>query len=293
MQIKDLSLLFLDLDKNSTNRIKFKLFKRTKSILFTDTIDSLLQTYEKNRPDIVAINKDIENILNISILDIINSLQSNQPIFIYSSNKDANHFSKNDKKIFENKEIKKLFHMLNQASINIEKRINTCKLENFFLQLENFDPLTGLCSYNKIYDTLTKDIYRSNRFGKFFTIMIISIDNYLTMKNTFGEKFSNNILLETSKIITQNSRMVDIVGRWKNNEFVIISPETNKKSAITMAENIRKTIEEHNFEKIGRQITATIGVAQCNNNENIKDIIKKTDFAIYRAKKGGKNKICS
>jgi len=298
MQLKNYKILFLENNRNIALQIDSLLKDRVDTIYFADSIDKMLSICNKNRPEIVSININMEKFLHTDIIEIIGYLKIDQPIILYSTKKNFNIFSKNFNKPKEylngsdGEKIEKLFYYLKKIPLRIHKKLNFDNIDKRNINEDDFDPTTGLCNRNKIYDILTKSINRNHRFGEKFCIMVISIDNFLSIKNTFGEKLYKDILIETSNIATQNSRIVDIVGRWKNDDFIIILPEASKSSAATMAENLRKSIQEHRYKKIGKLLTASIGVTQCLSSDDIEDIVKKVDFALCKAKKGGKNRVC-
>ncbi len=75
-------------------------------------------------------------------------------------------------------------------------------------------------------------------------------------------------------------------------EFIILLPETNVKEAYLVAENLRKKVENHTFEKVGTK-TMSLGISELKFDENILEFIKNADDAMYKAKRSGKNKVMS
>jgi len=112
----------------------------------------------------------------------------------------------------------------------------------------------------------------------------------LTINDTFGHNVGDDVLVELSKILKQNSRKTDTVGRWGGEEIIIICSETDTNGAFDFANNLRKTIENHEFPTV-KKVTISCGVSQCKKTDTITSIILKADNALYKAKENGRNKV--
>lgn len=168
---------------------------------------------------------------------------------------------------------KKLFHMTNELDV-----------------LARTDALTGL--YNRRYcdETIHENISLNHRFNKPFSIIMLDIDHFKPINDNFGHETGDDILKEVSKVISISVREVDKVFRWGGEEFIILLPHTDLENSVVVAEKLRKTIEEHNFQT-GHSITASLGVAQYHHMMSHKDIISKVDRALYKAKENGRNQV--
>ena len=97
-------------------------------------------------------------------------------------------------------------------------------------------------------------------------------------------------LKEFSEILKTESRESDHVGRWGGEEFLIICPQTDTHGASTLAEKLRKSINEYDFTCIG-QITASFGITPCSDDSTFESMINNADKALYSAKSSGRNKV--
>ena len=158
--------------------------------------------------------------------------------------------------------------------------------------LSQTDKLTQLSNRHKMDECLISEFDRFKRAKTPFSILLIDIDKFKEVNDNYGHQVGDIILIELSKILKENSRKIDIVGRWGGEEFLIICTNTNKSGAIIYAEKIRKKVEEFNFPHIQNK-TISIGVSEISENDTLSLLIKRADDNLYLAKKQGRNKIVS
>ena len=158
--------------------------------------------------------------------------------------------------------------------------------------LSQTDKLTQLSNRHKMDECLISEFDRFKRAKTPFSILLIDVDKFKEVNDNYGHQVGDIILIELSKILKENSRKIDIVGRWGGEEFLIICTNTNKSGAIIYAEKIRKKVEEFNFPHIQNK-TISIGVSEISENDTLSLLIKRADDNLYLAKKQGRNKIVS
>ena len=150
------------------------------------------------------------------------------------------------------------------------------------------DPLTNL--YNRRYfGEVSQHAFSAFvRDGQLFSIIMLDLDNFKNINDTFGHKFGDTVLQHVASILQGQSRTSDVVSRFGGEEFIILLRNTNSSGARVHAENIRVKIEKQPIDSI--YITTSIGVAMVTENDaNIEEVIKRADEALYRAKAKGKN----
>ena len=159
-------------------------------------------------------------------------------------------------------------------------------------RLATTDSLTGLYNRRKLLEILEYEITRAKRYGNKLSIILFDIDNFKKINDTYGHDVGDYVLQQLAKIVKNNLRNIDTVGRWGGEEFLIILPQTGSEGARIVAEKIKKIIEKHNFDKVGK-ITISLGVSSFNpeTDKNIDDLLKKADIALYQAKNSGKNQV--
>ena len=160
------------------------------------------------------------------------------------------------------------------------------------------DSLTGL--YNRRYfESSSEELLGiSKRMNENFTIIMIDIDSFKQVNDTYGHSIGDNVLRKLSAKLKELSRESDVVCRYGGEEFVLLLAKTDLQEALTFAEKIR---EEASLIKIATNkdeyftITLSLGVSQVDTKRDvgIKVAVNKADEALYRAKNSGKNRVCS
>jgi len=152
------------------------------------------------------------------------------------------------------------------------------------------DKLTGIFNRLKLDEALNDEFNRSNRFKSSFGIIIIDIDYFKRVNDTYGHLVGDQLLIQFAKILKENIRKVDVLGRWGGEEFMIICPETNYQGTIKVAESLREIINKYEFLTIDN-ISASFGVSIYDGDENIDNVIARADDALYKAKENGRNRV--
>jgi diguanylate cyclase (GGDEF)-like protein len=152
------------------------------------------------------------------------------------------------------------------------------------------DKLTGIFNRLKLDEALKDEFNRSNRFKSSFGIIIIDIDYFKRVNDTYGHIVGDQVLTRFAKILKENIRKVDILGRWGGEEFMIICPETDFQGTIKVAESLREIISKYEFPTINN-ISASFGISMYDGDENIDKVIARADNALYKAKENGRNRV--
>lgn len=165
------------------------------------------------------------------------------------------------------------------------------KLKNIALEnLATTDKLTNIYNRRKIEEILQEEIYRSERFEHTFVLILLDIDYFKDVNDTYGHQIGDVVLIELAKILKGELRKTDFVGRFGGEEFLLICPESNIKEIYTLIEGLRIKIANTDFEVAGKK-TASFGMTQYKKNDTVDFMIKRTDDALYKAKNNGRNKI--
>jgi len=164
-----------------------------------------------------------------------------------------------------------------------------------FQQLSIYDTLTE--TYNRRYFVIRfiEEFERAKKFSLNLSFLMIDIDNFKKINDTYGHLVGDAVLKEIAKIIKQNIREIDSLARFGGEEFSLILPETDKMSAIVVAERIRSKISQQIIRAFDEALSATIstGVGSFPQNTLYSDVLMEiSDKALYQAKISGKNKVC-
>jgi two-component system, cell cycle response regulator len=154
----------------------------------------------------------------------------------------------------------------------------------------NTDSLTGLMNRASLDKILEEEIQRSHRYSYPMSAILIDIDHFKEVNDTYGHQVGDVILKEFSKILSANIREVDMIGRWGGEEFVIICPHTDEEGVRVIAEHLRCRVEEYSFSIVGKK-TASFGVAQYDSSTLTENLFHQLDRALYCAKDKGRNQV--
>lgn len=152
------------------------------------------------------------------------------------------------------------------------------------------DRLTGLYNRLKLDEVLEYEISKSKRYGTALSLIIIDIDHFKNVNDTYGHQVGDMVLKEVANTLLTCKRESDTIGRWGGEEFLIVLPNTNLAGAMITADKIRTAIENYSFSVVGNK-TASLGVSEFLVEENEDSFIERADQALYRAKSGGRNQV--
>jgi diguanylate cyclase (GGDEF)-like protein len=160
--------------------------------------------------------------------------------------------------------------------------------------LANTDGLTKLYTHRYFQDFLKKELDRSKRYKKCFSIIMSDIDHFKSFNDTYGHQAGDLVLEDTARIVVSCKRASDLVARYGGEEFIAILPETDIEGSKIVAERIRREIEKHVYPFENKQLKVTISLGTATfpqDSEDKDDLIKSADMALYHAKESGRNRV--
>lgn len=161
-------------------------------------------------------------------------------------------------------------------------------------QLATLDALTELYNRRQFRELLDKEIARASRRGRPLALMILDLDHFKPVNDTYGHVAGDAVLREVAKVLRTRVRGDDVAARIGGEEFAIILPESDTKAALVFAEDLRQGVAGLSGLLDGRlkQITVSIGVACWTSAfRNASDLLRAADTQLYRAKEGGRNQV--
>ena len=185
----------------------------------------------------------------------------------------------------------KMFTMLaNQAGLAIENS----RLYEIIKHKSHTDAITHLWNHGFFQDKLTEEIEKAQETHQPVSLMMIDIDNFKKLNDSYGHQNGDIVLKEMANILRDFSREGDFVCRYGGEEFSVILTQTNKDQGYAIAERIRRKIGEYSFPEFSSEnqlkVTVSIGLAAFPENARDKEsLITQADKAMYTAKFSGKN----
>lgn len=152
------------------------------------------------------------------------------------------------------------------------------------------DTLTGLYSHRMLFEILKECTNESEQNEKSFSIIMFDVDNFKRINESKGHLYGDKVLIEFASIIRKHMKASDVAGRYGGEEFMIILSDVTLNEVITVAESIRKAVEER-YKAEGIQITVSGGIEQFNKKDRLSEIMLSLDIKLYAAKRHGKNRI--
>jgi diguanylate cyclase len=158
------------------------------------------------------------------------------------------------------------------------------------------DPLTGIPN-RKLFDSRLREAARNAvENNEPLALLLLDIDHFKKFNDTFGHQLGDQVLRLVAKTLTECVKGRDTPARFGGEEFVIVLPQTRLENAVTLAEQIRRTMVRH---KVVRKdtgddygiITLSVGASAYRPGEPLADVIQRADCALYHAKHTGRNRV--
>lgn len=153
----------------------------------------------------------------------------------------------------------------------------------------HIDPLTGVLNRQGLRAALMST---SNLLSDPMAVIFIDIDHFKSVNDTHGHDVGDDVLRKFANVVASGIRSSDRLVRWGGEEFLIVCPMTNVYQGRILAENLRQALHQQVW-PAGLRVTASFGVAQHHENDEVGVVIKHADEELYRAKQGGRDRVCA
>lgn len=193
-----------------------------------------------------------------------------------------------------------------RQSLDRERRLvrTAAALREATAQLEKLaatDPLTGIWNRRAFFEAFGVEFRRAQRYGRNLSVLMIDIDNFKQANDQGGHAFGDYVLIATAKLIRENLRESDMVGRYGGEEFAVVLPETDGTHAALVAEKLRAAIEAFGFQTAryplegepAKHFTVSIGATSLPmpQESEPEGLLARADEALFEAKRAGKNRV--
>ena len=158
------------------------------------------------------------------------------------------------------------------------------------------DRLTGLPNRGAIQELIEREHSRSVRKNDSYTLLMFDLDHFKQVNDNFGHSMGDEVLKEIANLTQEVIRDADVVARWGGEEFLGLLPEMSEEGSITIADRLRRTIEQRNIIHNGRSLSVTVSMGLATfpeDGENWHELLEVADSRLYEAKRSGRNRVIS
>lgn len=188
------------------------------------------------------------------------------------------------------RDISYLEQLTRQSAITI----NRANVYSKVLQYATLDALTNLNNRRQFEVRLKQEIATTKRQKNPLCAMMIDIDFFKKVNDTYGHSSGDAVLRTVAAIIKEHLRESDIPSRYGGEEFAVLLPYTHVEEAKIVGERLRKAVEAASIpiDKKNINVTISMGLAEFNTEETGEELFKRADKALYEAKESGRNRVC-
>ncbi len=200
----------------------------------------------------------------------------------------------NIERLFQ-KDIDYLIQLTRQSSLTIQRANVYAEV----LKYATLDALTGLNNRRQFEIRIKQEVSNSKRNNTPLCCMMLDVDYFKIVNDTYGHAAGDRVLKSVSEVICNEIREYDIACRYGGEEFFVLLPQTKMAEAVSVAQRLRKVIEEMKVDLKGTgndkvqyiSVTISIGVCSYTDNMNADTFVQSADKALYEAKKRGRNRV--
>jgi diguanylate cyclase (GGDEF)-like protein len=170
--------------------------------------------------------------------------------------------------------------------------IDNARLFEKVQQLAITDSLTGVYNRRHFFEIANQEILRARRYNHPISIIMLDLDHYKEINDTFGHDIGDEALSLIAKSCNDNIRKTDVLARYGGDEFIILLPETDITKSQEIAERLRSFLESNPIVIRDFSLNTTISVGISGAGEPIPELnslLKCADIALYKAKETGRN----
>jgi diguanylate cyclase (GGDEF)-like protein len=157
-------------------------------------------------------------------------------------------------------------------------------------RIASTDRLTGAWNRHWLDEAARREIERARRYGTPLSLLMIDVDGFKRINDRHGHAAGDDVLARIAGRLRAEIRATDSLTRWGGEEFIVLAPGTPLPGAATLAENLRRRIEQLALAGIG-PVTISVGVGEYRAGQRFEDLIAAADAAMYAAKRAGRNRV--
>jgi diguanylate cyclase (GGDEF)-like protein/hemerythrin-like metal-binding protein len=159
-----------------------------------------------------------------------------------------------------------------------------------FARQADTDALTGLLNRLGLNGAFSREFERAGRYGQPLSVVMLDLDHFKRVNDEHGHAAGDQVLVGVARLLEANVRDSDAIARWGGEEFVVMATMTPGSGAVRLAEKLRDRLAATTLGPFGA-VTGSFGVTELRPGDSIEGLLHRADEALYRAKKGGRNRV--
>ena len=178
--------------------------------------------------------------------------------------------------------------------LTVEDLTESAANEQRMVEMNYKDALTGVYNRRYLESRMKEEFNRHRRYSRRLTLVMFDIDHFKLVNDNHGHPCGDFILKSVAGAVASRVRGADCLARYGGEEFSCLLQETDLASGLVLAERFRQLIEEmdHDFEGTRIKVTISLGVSELTDDDTVEQFVKRADDSMYRAKTGGRNRVC-
>jgi eukaryotic-like serine/threonine-protein kinase len=183
------------------------------------------------------------------------------------------------------------------ASALVAQGLTAYDNASLFARVQNLavvDELTGISNRRRFMEMAARDLEAAIRHGRPFATMMIDIDHFKNINDTYGHPTGDDVIRAVANRLTEHARRTDLLGRYGGEEFALVLPETTTRTCRDLAERLRAGIADEPIPTRSgpRCVPVSVGFASRGpRDRDLAAILSRADEALYDAKKSGRNRV--
>jgi len=202
---------------------------------------------------------------------------------------------RNDNRAFTREDVSTLRALAAPAALALDRQRATARADRY-ARAATVDPLSGAFNRRYFDARLEEELQRSRRHPNAHAValLMLDLDDFKRINDSYGHLAGDTVICDIAEILRHSVRVFDVCARFGGEEFAILMPNTSLESAVKVADRIRERIESYRSVEAGLgelRTTASIGLAMSSSSLTGRDLVARTDQALYEAKRQGKNRV--
>lgn len=289
------TLLVVDDNPNNVRLLQDILEDEAFTVCTASRGDQLLELARDMRPDAILLDIMMPGIDGFEVCRILKQeyLTQDIPVLMVTAKTEGSDL----KKALELGAFDFIKKPIDEVEViaRVQSALRFKEREDRLRELASKDGLTGVYNHALLIELFDKECRKQSRSGGALSFVMLDIDRFKQVNDTYGHQAGDRILKEFARIVLSSVRSTDTIGRYGGEEFGLVLPEANARQSYLLCERIREQVKDHLFSTGSEQIRITVSAGIYTSEEGTdsrpEEMIKKADHVLYRAKNNGRDRV--